>query len=537
MKKILALTISFSFAIFLFGCAQTPNSVSLTVAQQGSCVTGAFPSYESSLFPINKNLPANSPYCVAIKLTNNNSGTNANNIQVNANGLQISYSVGGTSYSGSLIDFTAAGVAQSNFSSTTQQSFGNVVLFDPKNCVTTQGSQVQTIGTNGGNCTFYLQLSQEANPVGVYPITLTLNYTNGNSNYSVSTTLNQRVNLYVGTSGITPTNTWLTNASSNSNVLASSNSPDTNPIISITRDFFGNVYTGDNQGAIYQYNGTSASSWTKIVNAGPGGSIVAMASDTNTGYVYYVNQSGQVFQFNGANPPTSSTTLTPIATLSFSPSGLPVSMAVISSTTLGNNTIGIANGNNIYNFSCTNAVPSSCSAAGTSVNPSLQTINQIAAAGTSNFYSAESDGTFSVVGNLFSQFPASGYLNFANSLAYFITPGTTNAYVYAGGVMTSQSPNSMVFFESNGAAFAPLNSPSGGNPLLGTAQQIVVDQGQDVFVGGTNLTSADFTGTTASLAYLTSPSFAVGASDWTAITGFSTGGFLSMQTASQLTPY
>ena len=76
--------VSFGASLLLVGCgSSTPNNVSLTV-QQGQCVTGPFPGYEATVtatnlvaFPMNANLPAQSPYCTALTITNNNSGKNA----------------------------------------------------------------------------------------------------------------------------------------------------------------------------------------------------------------------------------------------------------------------------------------------------------------------------------------------------------------------------------------------------------------------------------------------------------------------------
>ena len=76
----------------LGACSPTPNNVTLTLTPS-SCVTGAYPGYEaaatsySNAFPLNATMPANAPYCMAVTLTNNNTGTNANNVQVFQGGL------------------------------------------------------------------------------------------------------------------------------------------------------------------------------------------------------------------------------------------------------------------------------------------------------------------------------------------------------------------------------------------------------------------------------------------------------------------
>ncbi|MFN7094656.1 MAG: hypothetical protein ACK4M7_04755, partial [Burkholderiales bacterium] len=179
MKKVFALV---ALTVTVAACSNTQNEITMTVVQ-GACVQASM--YASSVTPpsvIVKN-PTTAPYCASVTIRNNNSGKNANNIQVinsgSYNGLAGRFTVGTKSYSATLYDPIAAGVPISG-----SQNIGNVMLYDPYNCATTQGANVRTLTQGGGNCTFYLQLAGESFPAGVYPINLTYNYTNWNQNYS-----------------------------------------------------------------------------------------------------------------------------------------------------------------------------------------------------------------------------------------------------------------------------------------------------------------------------------------------------------------
>ena len=283
-------------ALFLLnGCTNAPNSITLT-SNQGTCVQPG--RYNSKVTPppaITGN-PTSAPYCMGITIQNNNSGMNANNIQITNLGLSMSYAVGTTSFGGMLYDPVAAQISIGG-----NQSYGNVGIYDPRNCVTSSGPNVTTLGTGGQKCTFYLQLSGESNPVGVYPITLTYNYTNGNQNYSVSTKINQRVYLYGGAaSGLfyvstnllsaTPAPAWQTG-------LAPTNSP----VPYIIEANYGFVLFAT-ANAVYVYNGANGASATQLGSNLPT-TVSAVAFDTsNNVYAATTNSGIYVFNRNLATP-------------------------------------------------------------------------------------------------------------------------------------------------------------------------------------------------------------------------------------------
>lgn len=523
------------------GCSQTPNSISLSAAQ-GQCVTGTNPGYESTAttysaaFPMNATLPATSPYCIALTLTNNNSGQNANNIQVNGYGFTMSYvsaysPSGNTTYTASMIDYNAAGVSASSFSNTYQQ-ISNIALFDPNNCVTTLGPNVRTLYTNGNSCTFYVQIVNESMPVGVYPLNFSVNYTNGNANYSVGTTINERSNLYVG--GTFPQNVMLTNAQNTSptiNTFVSANSPESYSVKSMTRDAFGNVYTGDIFGNVYKYTGESISSWYQIPNGAgglPGGaSILAMAADS-VGNVYLINALGQVYQLQYTS---FSLDVNSMGTVNVNPANL-TSMQVVS------NQLYVSNNNNVYNCNLTTISSTSCNPSVYITGPDT-VINQLVSSN-NTFNIAGATGVWAYNGGSWVSVPDSGVTGLpglpVDSIAYFNNVNFAGTPFWYAGISQIESSQPSVYIESGNAAFIPLLSPSGQNILSGTVSNVIVDNAQGVFVGGVSLQSNDYPGQTAPVAYLISPTISTASSEWTAITGIS-GTINAMQTASQLTPY
>ena len=533
MIKIIKLTTYLGlFSALLIGCAQTPNNVSLTVAQ-GQCVTSLYPGYESqatlysAAFPMNGSLPGTSPYCAAVTITNNNSGQNANNIQIYQSGLYVSYpslanGVGVTSAT-SMVDFNAAGIPQSSFAYTQQQLF-NLNLFDPKNCVTTQGANVQTLNANGGSCTFYLQLSGESMPIGVYPISLTLNYTNGNTNYSVATNINQRANLYLGgtfSSNIAITNAGTTSPTANSTISA--NSPEQYAVTSLTRDPFGMIYSGDILGNVYKYNGATASSWTAISGLpSVGQSPIAALTTDNSANLYVVNNAGQVSQV------TPSLAVNSLGSIPVTVDHPPTSMQVFSGSSLL-----ISAGNDVYACNLMSISANSCGSTPFAPAPNGESINQMIATNTLTIATTQNVYQYSGAGWI----PiASGLLgNDIQSIAQFINSSTGLTTWYAG-ITQTESTNSSIYSETNGAAFAPLLSSSSAI-VSGGVSQVVTDAAQGVFVSGLALSSSDFSGQTY-LAYTASKYLGVlPATPWAAISGIGGGAVLTLQTASQLTSY
>ena len=280
-------------SLLLISCTNTPNSINITPTQ-GTCVQAGM--YNPKLTPpaaITSN-PASAPYCMGITIQNNNSGMNANNIQITNLGLTINYTVGKTPFNGILYDPVAAGISINGQS----QNYGNVGIYDPRNCVTNQGASVTTLGT-GQSCMFYLQLSGESNPVGIYPTNLTYNYTNGNQNYSISVALNQRVYLYGGapsglfyTSNLQPTTTnpvaWQTGLT-----------PTVSPVPYIIEDGFGFVYFAT-ANTVYIYSGANVASGNMASATQLGGTlptpVSAIAFDTS--YNVYAATASGIYVYN-----------------------------------------------------------------------------------------------------------------------------------------------------------------------------------------------------------------------------------------------
>lgn len=532
----------------LSACAPTPNDVSLTLIP-GLCVTATNPGYEavasttggqSAGFPLNATMPANSPYCMGVTMTNNNSGDNANNIQVFQSGLQLTYTIAGSTYTSSLIDFSASGIPQSTYSYTVAQQLGNIALFDPSNCVSTIGSNVNTLDKGGEQCTFYLEVVGEAFPVGTYPIQLSVNYTNGNANYNVIAGFNQRVNLYAGGDFSTPVsianNLALYNASSSSAESLPVTFPGQNVKL-LTRDAYGDLFAYDGS-SVYAFNG--GESWLNIGLPSGVTQINALSSDTLGNIFAATNAGGWTYSL-------SNTTLgwSNIAGVSGSGSFAAVQAIVAS----GASTNNIFATNNSYStnpalLACTWTSGGTC--AWSSIFESSSQFNSQALALESNTFQywasgssvwQNNNGTTGVLLNESSVDNQAGpigidpvglmYVSFHNSISHLLVPA----------VFSNSSAESTVL--------TPLSSLS-GQALAGTANGVAL---QSISYNGTSyagvagygsnsLTSSDFTGTT-SLAYLllvytgTTPA---ASTNWVPIGGLN-GAVNSVAFASMLTTY
>ena len=373
------MTILSMVLLLVSGCSNTPNSINLS-KQAGLCVqptayTSQGLTPPTGIININNN-PKQAPSCMAVTIQNNNSGMNATNIQVIANGgVSLSYVANGTTYAGTLYDQTANGGTAISGS---VPSVGNVAIFDPNNCATTQTTKVNTISSDGGSCTFYLQTSSDAYAIGSYPMTLTYNYTNGNQNYAVSATITQIISLLAGgTSGLyAATNngteaTWspafspafngivtavavdiyeniyvvsntagvttvymFNGAGSSLNAISSSNTPAN--ATSLAVDNNGNMYLGTTNG-IYTMNAyTTSGTWTQLTTVPSNVAIVgltysAVPSATTPTQVLYATTSSAVYMCaatagtSGGITPASSCNLynyTPSPTSGFTQNGL-----------------------------------------------------------------------------------------------------------------------------------------------------------------------------------------------------------------------
>ncbi len=268
--------------IFVTSCANTPNDVVMTV-NQGSCVQSSMYLAQGFTPPTSVwNNPESAPYCMSVTLTNNNSGQNANNVQIVNSGMVLSYSVGANSYSSMIYDPVSAGLSISG----ANQIVGNVITYDPNKCTTTTGANVITLNQNGGSCTFFIQLSGESFPVGVYNTNITYNYTNGNQNYSTGINFNQRVNLYAGgTGGI-----FLDTNGSWQNFI----SPTISGVNAITTDLWGHVYISTLT-AVSLYNGISG---LNTLGSFPSGYQITSLATDNNGAIYAGTNGGGVYKYN-----------------------------------------------------------------------------------------------------------------------------------------------------------------------------------------------------------------------------------------------
>jgi hypothetical protein len=467
--------------------------------------------------------PTNAPYCMAVTIQNNNTGVNANNIQIIQTGMTLSYNVGANSYSGTLYDPTAATVTISG----STQNVGNVMIYDPTNCATTQGSNVVTLGLGGGSCTFYLQLTGESFPVGVYGMTLTYNYTNGNQNYAVSTNINQRVNLYAGgNSGL-----YL---DSSGQWQAGPTFPTSNvSVSSLARDLYGNIYVVGNGYSIYQYNGSTVNqlgtALSDLVNGITTDNYGNLYAATSNGIYEYNFESALWVEFNGTQG------------LNFN--GINSYQYATSNSSGGGNILYATTANSVYQ----------CNVSGPSL-PSC-TWNQVTTTGTPTSFNDDALAV-DVYGNL--------YTGNESSLNVFASNQWNNSTInptITGQVMgifwASFSPNAYLYFgEINGANgessaygcnLANLTSPSctpllstAGNSLTGNINAVSVDLGNNFYAVGGNLNSTDFieSGESGPFAgaYITESGItATGV--WTPITGTINLGLQTMVISSMMTAY
>lgn len=503
-KYILGLGIS----MILFGCSETPNSISMTVTS-GNCVQASFYNsavQESALanYPQIKNNPTTAaPYCASVTVVNNNSGQNANTVQINNGGLGITYSVGSQQFAAEMYDPIAAGLTISG----SQQQVGNLAVFDPKNCLTTQGASVQYLNTGGGSCTFYLQLLNESNPVGVYPTTLMYNYTNGNLNYSISNIINQRVYLYAGTSNglnFLSTNVIAASQGAPTNQAAWSTgitgAPNTSVSYVTQAPQYGYVYFSTGS-SVYMFNGTSASQIggnlpAPVISIAFDTSLNPYAATANGVYVYSNNTWTQMVDtFNNAN--TNLIGLNGIESLS------------------NPNVLYAYNESQMYtcnNLNLTNFTMSCAPQINQAANPSIFFPNSTAIDATSGALYA---GAYFAYSNQYS-------IGFLPTQQWTIPPFTVTppiysnigAYNYISGVIwvpaiTNGSSNNIYFGLYNESAISAQNesavyscqttnflcSPllSGNvNNIVGNVKTVAADGMGNVYVAGLQLNSTDF---------------------------------------------
>lgn len=488
------------------GCSDTPNNVSINL-NQGQCVQ--LSQYNSSAQttmyndnPDYYNLVANNPqsstitpYCMAVTVQNNNTGDNANNIQITNSGLQVSFTpINSSSTTVTLYDPAAANVTISDES----QQANNVVLFDPQNCATTTGANVVTLITGGGYCTFYLEILNESSPIGVYPYDITYNYTNGNANYSVNTTMNQRVYLYGGgNNGLNYVSANATSAANRSSTAAWQTGISGAPqsfVQYITEGGYGFIYYAAGTG-IYVYNGENTAqigkSFQYNVNAiafDSAGNIYA-AVDNDGLWVYDISASSpqwvQVQDSNGYISNSSNI----ISLTGFEFAGAPNTLYEITSSAA---------------YYCNNpnaaTATESCAPATGGSTPSIFFATSSDVDSFGNLYTGDVDNLNSVGVSQYTNIWSAQFLN-NPSIAYTGTSGpiingvrwsnlTGTSTVYFG--VGNESTESSVYQCLSGAC-APLISDSGsGSSVSGIINTVTTDGLGNLYAGGQNIFSADW---------------------------------------------
>lgn len=432
--------------------ASTPNDVTLTTTP-GVCVSSLKSNYEVSAssyypynaFPINAYMPASSPYCMAVTITNNNTGENANNVQVYQNGLTLAYTIESTTYTSSMVDYNAAGLSSGNFYNTTTQQLANIALFDPNNCVTTIGANVNTISKNGEQCTFFLQLVSESMPVGDLSLTLNVNYTNGNDNYNVSTNIYEHTVLYAGGTFTEPANYLaLYHSGSSAESLGYSLPQNMNAIKLLAKDILGNDYAYDGTN-VFQFNGESI-----ILTNGSPANINSFSWD-GQGHVFAATTNG-LYVYNAASGNSAMWSI-----VNGESSGYISSVQAFESAP--NNVLYIANSNGIEScaFANNTCLPNLVySASGTVNNGALQANiqeSQIAWASGSNVY--RNSNLLSLASGSFLESGTIG-LDMLNGLYFANAAGTFESAVYYNVFGQSQiqplldANNNSLYGRSNG---------------------------------------------------------------------------------------
>ncbi len=513
----------FSVVVFVVACSNTPNNVSMSL-NQGSCALASQYSsselnnldsiYESYYNLLINNPSTITPYCTAVTIQNNNSGLNANNIQITNSGLQISTTLPGSTNNTTvaLYDTSAAGVTISGFT----QNINNIVLFDPNNCATTTGANVQTISANGGSCTFYLEILDELNPVGVYPYYITYNYTNGNQNYITNATLNQRVYLYGGdttSSGLYYVSTdVMSTGTSDGNIIASwqtglAGSPESGNVTYVIENAYGMVYfvsLSTTLSTIYSYNGMSINS----VGNNLAFQVTSLAFDNNSNIYAATNDNGMwVYNITESNPSWTR--------MMDTNGNITYTSSLIGLT-------GYTTNNTIYAFSESQVY--SCSVNGTT-SESCTLPNPTTVITPKGFFpnSADVDNSGNLyLGSFYNGSNILGISSINSSLSSWSTfmvspPITESTSSSIGGVIYTNSAlyfgvvgitESSVYNCSTGTSNCTPTISSNLQPITGNATTVTTDGVGNLYVAGYNLNSSDFGSTNSTGAFLLSSNYA-----------------------------
>jgi hypothetical protein len=548
----------YSLALFLVACSNTPNNVSINL-NQGVCAqsnqysTGALSSLQTNYSNYYNLLVGNpttiTPFCMSITVQNNNSGNNANNIQITNNGLQVSNTPIGstTAVTTTLYDTSAAGVTISNES----QNINNIILFDPNNCATTTGANVQTLSAGGGSCTFYLEILNESNPVGVYPYSLTYNYTNGNQNFTANASINQRVYLYGGdyySPGLyyVSTNLMSTGTSSESIVATWQNgltgSPTTNNVNYIIEGSYGVVYFASGN-SVYSSNGVTISQLGSNLSS----TVTSLALD-GAGNIYASTASNGMWVYNiSATNPAWTQITDSLGNISASSSLIGLKGFEFATSPI--NTIYAFSSSDVYLCNVNGTATESCATALGAGKPNSFFTNAADVDNYGNLYTGSSYTTTLGISILNSNNTSWSTISNIEPTLY-----TNNSESAIGGVRFA-GYNTLYFgavsqpsIESSVYTCAIPNSciptlSSSLNPITGNAIAVTTDGVGNLYIGGSSLISNDYSASVQSTtaAFLLFGTYASSSSGvWQPITASSSGypyKISSIAVASMLTSY
>jgi hypothetical protein len=507
-RKVGAFCMVLAVLFIISACSNTPNSVNISVTP-GSCVQPS--AYASGITPPTAiaNNPSTAPYCAAVTVQNNNSGTNANSIQITSSGLVVSYtpvaSNGASPQSAKMCDnVSSSGVCSQSGG---VGNLGNVNLYDPNNCVIPQGINVVTLNTGGGSCTFYIQLSGSQYAVGSYPINLAYSYTNGNSNYTINASVNQNVNLFAG--GGSGLFQYSSGAWQNTGLSGAPSSG----VSTMTTDIYGNLYFNGGGTNVYIYNGNTV---TQLGSALPS-NVQALAVDQsnhlyaatagNGVYVYILNSSGAAWsQLSDSN--NLITASSNIINLAYNLDSTNNSNVLFASTaTTAYQCSSAINSQGTISYACADV--SQVSGAPTAFNSGSLAINN---QDNQSFWGS-STTAYSFVPSPQAWTPYTGLSSPVYGILY------ASNFLYLGEV--GGSTNSVYTCNlSGGATSCTSIISSANNPVTGNAYSIVIDGANNLYVVGNNLNSTDFssTATNVSGAHLQIAPGTTSVSTWSPIT-------------------
>ena len=501
--------------LVLASCSNTPNNVNMSL-NQGKCVqptqysSSALDSLQTNyanyfaLIQSNPSPSSITPYCIEVTVQNNNTGVNANSTQITSEGLQVSTYLPGSSTltTAILYDSSSSGVTISGDT----QNINNIVLFDPYNCATTTGANVQTLSSGGGSCSFYLEILNEGNPVGVYPYYISYNYTNGNQNYTANATIHQRVSLYGGDTrspGLYYVSTNLTSTNTANGTVASwandlPNSPESGTVQYVIPSASGTVYFLSGS-AVYSYNGISIN---QIGNNLP--SNVNSLTFDNSSNLYAATLNGGMWVYN-----VTATTPSWVA-LTDSNGNITTSTNLIGLTSYTpSNIIYAFSDTNLYICNVNGSESESCNIATTSTTdgsllPSgffnnSADVDIFGNLYTGNYYSTDpipitlGISSLNSTNTSWSTFTIDPIIDTTSYQNSYISSIRYESTLYFGVVGQNGSKSSVFNCNTTNLSSPCLPTLSSSDlPITGNAAAVTTDGGSNLYIGGSGLYSTDF---------------------------------------------